>query len=86
MLEMTSVYSKFSFLFAEGVLWSLGANNWSQLGRPTSNTVSTTFGQVSIVEPILELACGMVHCLARTAERVRYARLMVGVTFKGPGD
>ena len=79
---MTSFFSKSPFLFAEGVLWTMGNNSASQLGRLTRNDGSQTFGPVSMAEPILAVASGALHCLAMTADKVRYARVMVGVTFK----
>ena len=80
--KITSLFSKSSFLFAEGVLWTMGDNSLSQLGRSTRNVDPKTFGPVPMTEPILAVASGAAHCLAMTANKVRNARLMVGVTFK----
>ena len=48
-----------------------------KLGRSTNHVKSTMFGEVSIGEPILALACGEDHCLARSATKVRYTQYMV---------
>ena len=48
-----------------------------KLGRSTNDVKSTVFGEVSIGEPILALACGRDHCLARSATKVRYTQCMV---------
>ena len=48
-----------------------------KLGRSTNHVKSTVFGEVSIGGPILALACGESHCLARSATKVRYIKYMV---------
>ena len=56
---MTYVNQNPSFLYIEGVVYSMGGDIGTELGRSTLHVPRTMFGEVEIGEPILDIACGL---------------------------
>ena len=59
------------FLFVDGVLYSMGFDHRSRLGRPTNDVGAKIFGRVITEERILLLACGSDHCITMSKTEVR---------------